>query len=316
MFLCDDRQPQDVPNPHRRAGGVSPLILRLSALESPQIRELTSPARLGRGGAVVRSLLAVGCILLSGSTTFAQSERSAAVASKAAESRYTWNKNHDPNGIGKFYMGREIAHVMGFAGAPWLERSEREEQERLSKLIEALDLKPGMVVADIGAGSGVISVLMAREIGPTGKVIAVDIQDEMLSLLAKKLKQQKITNVKPKLGTRKSPRLAAGSIDLAIFVDVYHELDFPYEMMNSLSRAMKPGGRVVLVEYRKEDPKVPIKLVHKMTEAQVKREMAHPEFGLAWKETIDVLPWQHIVVFERTETKGEADAPRLPNEPE
>ena len=109
----------------------------------------------------------------------------------------------------------------------------------------------------------------------------------------------KITNVEPKLGTIKSPELDPESVDLAIFVDVYHELAFPYEMIESLAKSMKPGGRIVLVEYRKEDPKVPIKLVHKMTQAQVKRELSQPEFGLKWKETVDVLPWQHIVIFEK-----------------
>ena len=225
----------------------------------------------------------------------------AAAAAEVEAPRYEWREEHDPNGIGKFYMGREIAHVMGFAGAPWLDRPEREKEEQLAKLIEALDLKPGMVVADIGAGTGRISVMMAKEVGPDGKVIAVDIQEEMLSVLDKKLKQMKVTNVVPKLGTVKSPELEPSSVDLAVFVDVYHELAFPYEMMLSLSKALKPGGCVAFVEYRKEDPKVPIKLVHKMTQAQVKREMSHPEFGLKWKETIDVLPWQHIVVFERVE---------------
>jgi precorrin-6B methylase 2 len=212
---------------------------------------------------------------------------------------YSFRGEHDPNGIGKFYMEREIAHVMGFAAAPWLERPERERQEQLSKMVKVLALKPRMVVADIGAGSGVISIMMAKEIGPKGRVLAVDIQEEMLSLLSKKLEQRGIENVIPVLGSLKSPQLEAQSVDLAILVDVYHEFSFPYEMMLGISRALKPGGRVAFVEFRKEDPKVPIKLVHKMSEAQVKREIGRPEFGLVWKETIGVLPWQHIIVFER-----------------
>jgi tRNA A58 N-methylase Trm61 len=217
----------------------------------------------------------------------------------AVNERYTLREDHDPNGIGKFYMGREIAHVMGFGGVDWLERPTRNTEEGLNKLVKALDLEPGMVVADIGAGSGVISLLMAKEVGPTGKVIAVDIQDEMLSRLEKKLEQLEVANVEPHRGGLESPKLKDASIDVAIMVDVYHEFAFPYEMTLAISKAVKPGGRVVLVEYRKEDPRVAIKLVHKMTEAQCKKELALPEFGLTWKETLDVLPQQHIVVFEK-----------------
>ena len=213
--------------------------------------------------------------------------------------RYTYRKNHDPNGIGKFYMGREIAHVMGFHGAEWLERADREQEEKLSLLLGSLKLEPGMVVADIGAGTGVLSLPIAEKVAPTGKVFAVDIEKKMLDFLAKKLRQRKIRNVELIRGTRKSPQLKADSVDLAIMVDVYHEFDFPYEMTLEISRAIKPGGRVALVEYRKEDPFVPIKLVHKMTESQVRKEIGLPEFALKWKETLDVLPRQHIVVFER-----------------
>jgi precorrin-6B methylase 2 len=218
---------------------------------------------------------------------------------QAKTSRYQYRRDHDPNGIGKFYMGREIARVMGFQAAPWLERPEREEEERTSQMIDTLGLKPGMVVADIGAGSGRISLLMAAQVGETGKVLAVDIQREMLDLIAEKLNRRDIKNVELVLAKSKSPELKPESIDLALMVDVYHELEFPYEVMLELSKAIKPGGRVVLVEFRREDPQVPIKLVHKMTEAQVKKELGLPEFGLKWKETIGTLPWQHVVVFER-----------------
>lgn len=217
--------------------------------------------------------------------------------------RYTIRRDHDPNGIGKFYMGREIAHVMGFVAADWLERPEREAEESLIKLVESLQLKPGMVAADIGAGSGVITLMMANHVGPTGKVLAVDVQQEMLDLLAKKLKLQKIENVELVRGTEKSPRVKENTVDLAIMVDVYHEFAFPYEMMVEIAKSLKPGGRVAFVEYRKEDPAVPIKLVHKMTEAQVKREVEQPEFGLKWKETIGVLPRQHIIIFEKEAAK-------------
>ena len=218
--------------------------------------------------------------------------------------RYTFRRDHDPNGIGKFYMGREIAHVMGYVAAPWLERVEREKEERLTLLIKSLKLKPGMTVADIGAGSGVISMLMAREIEPNGNVLAVDIQQEMLDRLQKRFKEAGVTNVVPVKGTAKSPNLKPGTVDLIIMVDVYHEFAFPYEMTQELARALKPGGRIAWVEYRLEDPTVPIKLVHKMTEKQVKLEASQPEFGLKYLETIRTLPWQHIVVFQRpTATK-------------
>lgn len=213
--------------------------------------------------------------------------------------RYTTRRNHDPNGIGKFYMGREIAHVMGFPGAGWLERPTREREERLSVLVKSLGLKPGDVVADIGAGSGVISQLMAEKVGPKGKVIAVDVQQKMLDRLKMRMKRLGITNVVPHKGTQKSPNLKPRSVDLALFVDVYHEFAYPYEMMLEISRALKPGGRAVFVEYRKEDPTVAIKLVHKMTEAQVRKEIGQPEFRLKYKKTVGTLPQQHIIIFER-----------------
>ena len=238
-----------------------------------------------------------------------KSEKSLAVKDGAKKkSRYSFQKNHDPNGIGKFYMGREIAHVMGFAGALWLERDSREEEERLALLVSSLKLKPGMIVADIGAGSGVISMLMAEKLGDDGRVLAVDVQDEMLARLQMNAKKRGIENIVPIKGKPDSPQLKPNSIDLAIMVDVYHELEFPFEMMLELSQALRPGGRIAFVEYRKEDPSVPIKLVHKMTEAQVKKEASQPEFKLRWKETIGVLPRQHIVVFQKAAKKKTSDS--------
>ncbi len=217
--------------------------------------------------------------------------------------RYEIHEKHDHNGIGKFYLGREIAHVMGYQGIDWLERPERETEEHLTQLVDLLKLTPGMVVADIGAGSGVITFKMANKVKPTGTVLAVDIQEEMLSVLAKRCKQLKITNVKPVRGTEKSPNLKPATVDLALMVDVYHEFRYPYEMLWSIAKSLKPGGRVAFVEYRKEDPNVPIKLVHKMTEAQVKREAAEPDLDLAYVETIEALPWQHVIIFERRPAK-------------
>ena len=211
--------------------------------------------------------------------------------------RYELRAVHDPNGIGKFYMGREIAHVMGHQAADWLERPEREEEEKTTLLVESLKFKPGENVADIGAGTGYLTRRIAPKIRPRGKVFAVEIQQEMLDLLTNKLVRLGITNVVPVLGTITDPELPTASMDTIIMVDVYHEFDHPFEMTEAMCRALKPGGRLVFVEFRGEDENVPIKRVHKMSEAQVKKEMApHP---LAWKETISTLPWQHVIVFTR-----------------
>ena len=214
------------------------------------------------------------------------------------DGRYEWRSRHDPNGIGKFYMGREIAHVMGHAAASWLERPEREEEENPKKLIELLKLKDGEVVADIGAGSGYYTFRMAKLVAPKGKIVAVDIQKEMLDIIRDRMNKDGITNVEPVMGEEADPKLKDESVDTILLVDVYHEFSFPYEMTEKMVKALKPGGRIVFVEFRMEDERVPIKLVHKMTVAQVRKEMAlHP---LEWEETIGTLPMQHIIVFRKT----------------
>ena len=204
------------------------------------------------------------------------------------------------DGIGKRYMGREISGVMGWQGAAWLEREEREKEERGDLLLRELGLKPGMVVADIGAGTGYYARRIAPLVGAGnsgGVVVAVDVQPEMIQMLSDLAKKAKLPNIKPVLATVDNVNLPAASIDLAIMVDVYHELEFPFEVMESVVRALKPGGRVVYVEYRAEDPKVPIKALHKMSEAQVKKEAAAN--GLAYERTANTLPWQHVVVFSK-----------------
>lgn len=201
------------------------------------------------------------------------------------------------DGIGKTYMGRQIAHVMGWQGAAWLEREEREREERSDVLMRILAFKSGTVVADIGAGTGYYSRRIADVIGPTGKVYAVDVQPEMVKLLQSVSRQRAYGHIVPVPGGVKEVPLPAASVDVAIMVDVYHELEFPYEVLASIARAVKPGGQVVLVEYRAEDPRVPIKPLHKMSEAQIRREVElHP---LVWQRTANDLPWQHVVVFKR-----------------
>lgn len=216
---------------------------------------------------------------------------------KADPPRYETRKDHDPDGIGKFYMGREIAQVMGHLAAGWLERPEREREEQPKKLMEALKLKNGDVIADVGCGSGYFTFPMAAKVGPKGKVLAVDIQPEMLDIIKKRSKGAKITNVEPVLGEEKDPKLPEGEVDVILMVDVYHEFNFPFEMTEAMVKSLKPGGRLVFVEYRMEDPRVPIKLVHKMTEKQVIKEMK--PHGLKWVETVATLPRQHIIIFEK-----------------
>jgi ubiquinone/menaquinone biosynthesis C-methylase UbiE len=214
-----------------------------------------------------------------------------------AAPRYEIRRDHDPDGIGKFYMGREIAQVMGHQAADWLERPEREKEEQPTKMLELLKLKPGEVVADIGAGSGYHTFRIARIVGPRGKVYAVDIQPEMLTLIRQRMKADKVANVEPVQGTITDPKLPAGAIDMAIMVDVYHEFSHPYEMTQALVKALKPGGKLVFVEFRLEDPQVPIKLVHRMSEKQVLKEMEpHP---LRYVRTVGGLPWQHVIIFEK-----------------
>ena len=202
------------------------------------------------------------------------------------------------DGIGKFYFGREIAKFMTYHGAPWLERTERQEEERSDLLMKALKFQHGEAVADIGAGSGFYSRLIARAVGTNGVVYGTDIQQEMLDILTNKAAQAGIHNIRPVLGTESDPKLAAKSVDTILIVDVYHEMEFPFEMMAGLAASLKPGGRLVLVEYRGEDRAVPIKELHKMTEEQVKKELApHP---LKFDETLRMLPWQHVMIFRKT----------------
>ena len=187
---------------------------------------------------------------------------------------------------------------MSHQGAPWLEREERETEEAPNRLVSALSLKPGYQVGDVGAGSGYLTWRMARVVGPTGKVYANDIQPEMISFLRTNLLVRGITNVVPVLGTTTDPRLPDNTLDLILLVDVYHECDHPLEMTRRMTDALKPGGRLVFVEYRGEERWIPIKPLHKMTAAQVRKEMAlHPR--LAFVENLTNLPRQHILIFQK-----------------
>ena len=218
-----------------------------------------------------------------------------ATATTALDGSYSY-KSPSSDGIGKVYYGREIANVMGYQGANWLARPSRATEERPDMAVDALMLKKGDVVADIGAGLGYISFQLARYV-EDGKVIAVDVQPEMLALLEEERDKYGVENVETVLGTEKDTHLPDESIDMAVMFDAYHELAYPREIMEGLVKALKPGGQVVLAEYRAENPLVLIKKHHKMSQKQVKRELEG--VGLSWVRTDDRLPQQHLMFFEK-----------------
>jgi len=214
---------------------------------------------------------------------------------KPDESFYT-RSQASADGIGKFFHGREIAKVMGHPAIGWLERTEREREEAPSRAIDALDLAPDAVIADIGAGSGYYSFRISPKV-PQGKVVAVDIQPEMLEFLKTRAAELSIANVVPHLGRIDDLQLPPDSLNAALLVDSYHEFSHPAEMLESLHQCLKPGGRVFLLEFRAEDPRVPIKPLHKMTEAQARLELEAAGFRFVSNQRH--LPWQHFMVFER-----------------
>ena len=229
-------------------------------------------------------LVLVNCILLSNSGIAAEHPGYI----EAPERRTT--------GIGKFYMGREISFVMGHRAAGWLNRPERIREEMPDDVVENMRLEPNHVVADIGAGSGYFSFRIAS-IVPNGSVLAVDIQPEMLQLIEDQKNERDVGNIESVLGTVSDPNLEPNSIAAAIMVDAYHEFSHPFEMISGIYNALRPGGRIFLLEYRGEDASVPIRPLHKMTQEQVRKEMS--VFGLVWTETLDFLPWQHMMVFTK-----------------
>ncbi|CAN5644854.1 class I SAM-dependent methyltransferase [soil metagenome] len=204
---------------------------------------------------------------------------------------------HDGHQHGRTFEGREIADVMSYLGADWLLRPTRQREEQPEKMIEALEIAPGAVVADIGAGVGFHSLILARKVGPTGIVYATDVQPQMLAMLVERAEAAKVDNVVPVLCTQTYTGLPPESIDLALMVDVYHEASDPSGLLQGLRKALKPGGRLVLVEFRGEDPSVPINPDHKMTAAQVRKEVEPQGFQLQKRH--DFLPWQHILIFEK-----------------
>ena len=231
-------------------------------------------------------IILISCFLIS-NESIAQAD--------SFDTKYTY-KRGDFNGIGKWYMGREIAYVMGFQGINWLERSEREIEEDVSTLIKNMKIKTNEIIADIGAGSG-YHVFKMAPLARNGLVYAVDIQPEMLEAIELKKRSKRVSNVETVLGSEKSINLPMNSIDKILLVDVYHEFSYPAEMVESIKSALKPNGQLFLIEYRGEDSSVPIKKIHKMTVKQSIKEMEAAGFRL--KENIDNLPWQHCMIFEK-----------------
>jgi ubiquinone/menaquinone biosynthesis C-methylase UbiE len=195
------------------------------------------------------------------------------------------------------YMGRRIADVMSFEGADWLFRDSREAEEQPERMLDALKIEPGQTVADIGAGAGYTSLRLSRRVGPTGTVLATDVQTQMLAMLTDNARTAGVKNIKAIRSTQTDTKLPDAKVDLALMVDVYHEASNPEALLQGLKKALKPGGRLVLVEFRGEDPEVPIKPEHKMTLTQVKREV-EPQ-GFRFKESLEFLPWQHVIIFEK-----------------
>lgn len=242
-----------------------------------------APLRRGKSRAALCCALAIICLGLAAERVPAQSP-----TNQQAE--------EIPPAL-EVYQGRRIAQTMHYLGAPWLVREERQREEDCALMLKQLQARPGMTVCDMGCGNGFYSLQLAKLVGPEGKVLAVDIQPEMLRLLQARAAEAKITNVKPILGTLVNPQLPEGKVDLILCVDVYHEFSHPQQMLKAMRKSLAPGGQVALLEFRLEDSEVPIKLLHKMSKAQMMKEYQANGFKLV--RQFDKLPWQHMMLFGR-----------------
>ncbi|QDV34854.1 class I SAM-dependent methyltransferase [Tautonia plasticadhaerens] len=253
------------------------------------------------------ALLGLAPILPSSSSPVAAAPREPVATGSSAGARVQeHDHDHDRPATDGTYRGRIIADVMSYLGANWLMRPSRIREERPDEMLDALGIEPGMAVADVGAGVGYHSLKMAERVGPEGVVYATDVQPEMLRMLRRRAQQAGAANVRPVLVTQDDPGLPEGQLDLILMVDVYHEVTDPEATLRGLREALKPGGRLVLVEFRAEDPAVPIKPEHKMSVAQARAEV-EPQ-GLPFKEVLDFLPWQHVIIFEKPADPADAEA--------
>ncbi len=241
----------------------------------------------------IKILLAI--LFLCCSFARCNSQQKAAGSLPETTTGYTYSRASE-EGIGKFYLGREISYVMGAEGSSWLERNSRDKEENTNLALAKIPLQPNFVVADIGAGTGYYSFRIAAKV-PLGKVFAVDIQNEMINELLKKKARLKDSVVEVVKSTAQSPNLPVNSTDIVIMVDVYHELEFPREMLQALRKVLKPSGKILLIEYRGEDPAVLIKPLHKTTVDQLNKEMNANGFKLNYKG--DFLPIQHFLIYEK-----------------
>jgi ubiquinone/menaquinone biosynthesis C-methylase UbiE len=262
-------------------------------------RSHNSSRPAGQHGAILALLIAAWCMIAN--PVAAQRTQPARPASPTPK---TIEADEDIPAPLTHYKNREIAQTMHFTGAPWLVRDEREREERASEMIKALGVKPGQVVCDLGCGNGYHALMLSELVGKKGQIIGVDIQREMLLLLEARAKEAKVDNIKTVLSLPHDPKLDENSVDLILLVDVYHEFSHPEHMLRSMRRALKKDGRIALVEFREEDPRVPIKPEHKMSKKQILSEFPPNGFKLA--EEYDKLPWQHLMFFTRDDAEKKA----------
>jgi protein-L-isoaspartate O-methyltransferase len=257
-----------------------------------------------RPGRIVAALLASILLGHGAASALGQAEPPRSESTPKTKPQAKSKARRDPPGT---YMGREIAQVMSFEGADWLFRDSREAEEQPERMLDALKIKEGETVADIGAGAGYTSLRLAKRVGPTGTVLATDVQSQMLAMLADNARTAGVKNIKAIRSTQTDTKLPESKVDLALMVDVYHEASDPEALLKGLKKAIKPGGRLVLVEFRGEDPEVPIKPEHKMTLKQVRKEV-EPQ-GFRFKESLEFLPWQHIIIFVKPLDPPPAEKP-------
>jgi precorrin-6B methylase 2 len=267
--------------------------MEINTFETQQIQPFTHYYEVKLSA--MKICIAIMIFLAGNCFTSCNSQQKIATNTTNTDTGYTYHQA-SADGIGKYYLGREISHVMGASGSDWLERNDRNEEENTELAIEKILIPATGVIADIGAGTGYYSFKLSSKV-PKGKVFAVEVQDEMIRLLQQKKITLKDSIVEIIKGNATSPNLPANSVDIAIMVDVYHELEYPQQMLQAISKALKPNGKILLLEYRGEDATIPIKALHKTTVAQLNKEMEANGFTLSYKG--DFSPIQHFLLYQK-----------------